>query len=225
MNKNTIYILLLGLLGILPTFISSYLTYALYKNSSALVNTTGWETLVFFCIATITMALAITPTTFVAIIAGYFFSWVGLIGILLSYIMASILGLLIGKTLKRFNIKYNPKPGSKFEKLLNNFGDNELMLIAFARLSPVLPFAMTNVALSSINLKWKNYLGGSILGMLPRTLLFFWAGKNAGDIWAFVSKPSLDGVYKLIPLALVVISSIGLYWIVKKKMSSYPSPA
>jgi uncharacterized membrane protein YdjX (TVP38/TMEM64 family) len=220
MKKNSLYILFLGVLGILPTFISSYLTYILYKNSELLTNTTAWETMIFFCIVTFTMALAITPTTFVAIIAGYFFSWAGLIGILISYVMASILGVFFGRGLQKFGLKYTPKPGSKFEKLLNNFGKNEFLLIAFARLSPVLPFAMTNVALSSINLKWKNYIAGSLVGMLPRTLLFFWAGKNAGDIWKFVSKPSLDGAYRLVPLALVVISSVGLYWIVKQKMDS-----
>jgi uncharacterized membrane protein YdjX (TVP38/TMEM64 family) len=165
------------------------------------------------------MAFAITPTTFIAILAGYFFSWTGLIGIVCSYILASILGILIGKALQKSGIKYTPKPGSKFEKLLNNFGDNEFMLIAFARLSPVLPFAMTNIALSSIHLRWKNYLSGSVVGMLPRTFLFFWAGKNAQDIWNLVKHPSLDGVGKIVPVIFIIISTLGLYWVIKKKLN------
>ena len=219
MKKNSAYFLFLTAIGSMPTLISAYTIFLLHSNSSILENCTILQLICFFSITTLTMALALTPTTFVAILAGYFFSWTGLVGILISYIMASILGLLIGKGLKKWNIGYTPKPDSKFEKLLNNFGDNEFFLIAFARLSPVLPFAMTNIALSSLQLKWKNYIGGSILGMLPRTFLFFWAGKNAGDIWAFVKKPSLGGAYELIPIAFILISSLGLYWIVKKRMT------
>lgn len=164
------------------------------------------------------MALAITPTTFVAIISGYFFSWQGLIGIIISYTFASVLGLLFGKGIQKLGIAYHPKPGSKFERLLNNFGNDEFMLIAFARLSPVLPFAMTNVALSSLNLRWTNYILASLAGMLPRTFISFWAGKNATDIWNFALNPSVGGASRLIPIILVLVSSIGLYWVVKKRM-------
>ncbi len=216
--NNSLYFFLLALLGIMPTIISSYILYLLYSNSHFLENPSAAITITFFCITSFTMALAITPTTFIAIISGYFFSWTGLIGISISYIFASVFGLLIGRGLQKFGIAYTPKAGSKFEKLLTNFGDREFMLIAFARLSPILPFAMTNVALSSINLRWKNYLLGSLAGMFPRTFIFFWAGKNAADIWTFVSNPTLGGVYKLLPVALILVSTVGLYLIIKKKL-------
>lgn len=190
------------------------------ENNQLLSNATPLETLAFFGIFSFTMALAMTPTAFIAIISGYFFSWLGLVGIIFSYIFASILGLLIGKGLQKAGIAYSPKSGSKLEKLLNNFGKDEFMLIAFARLSPALPFAMTNIALSSLQLKWKNYLLGSIVGMLPRTLIFFWAGKNASNIWAFVANPSSEGLYKLIPVALVLISTMGLFIIIKKRVQA-----
>lgn len=218
MKKNSLYFILLTLLGILPTIISSFILYILYENSHFLENPSLTITGIFFFITTFTMALAITPTTFIAIVSGYFFSWMGLTGIIISYIFASVFGLLIGRGLRKFGIAYQPKAGSKFEKLLTNFGDQEFLLIAFARLSPVLPFAMTNVALSSVDLRWKNYITGSIVGMLPRTFLFFWAGKNATDIWGFISKPSLEGSYEIIPIILVLVSTFGLYAIIKQKL-------
>jgi uncharacterized membrane protein YdjX (TVP38/TMEM64 family) len=219
MKKNSLFLFFLFLMGILPTIISSFITYILYLNKDFLTHSTGTDISIFFLIASFTMALALTPTTFIAIIAGYFFSWTGLLGVVISYILASTLGLLLGRALNRAGIKYSPKSGSKFERLLNNFGDKQFMLIAFARLSPVLPFAMTNVALSAIPLKWKNYLLGSILGMFPRTFLFFWTGKNASNIWTFISKPSLEGMYKLSPIILVIVSTAGLYFVIKNKMS------
>jgi uncharacterized membrane protein YdjX (TVP38/TMEM64 family) len=216
-RKNIFYIFTLGAFAVLPTIISGTVFLYLYRHRELLSHSSTEALVIFFTVTALTMALAITPTTFIAIIAGYFFSWKGLAAVVLSYVVASVIGISFGRLLNRLGIKLNVK-GEKLERLLHNLDHNQFLFVAFARLSPVLPFAMTNIALSTLRIKWPQYLSGSFVGMLPRTVVFFWAGKNADDIWSFAADPSLEGLYKLIPLLLILASSIGLIWVVRKNM-------
>ena len=88
-------------------------------------------------------------------------------------------------------------------------------MVAYMRLSPVMPFAMMNVFLASLPIKMYNYIMGSMLGMLPRTLLLFWAGMNAVEIWNFVQSPTIDGIWQMLPLLLVFVAIAGLIYIFK----------
>ena len=54
--------------------------------------------------------------------------------------------------------------------------------------------------------------------MLPRTLIFFIAGKNAANVWEYIKSPSVEGFYKLIPLALIIISIFGIGKIIKQSL-------
>ena len=92
------------------------------------------------------------------------------------------------------------------------------MMVIFGRLSPLLPFAMMNIAFSSIKVTWGNYLAGSLLGMLPRTLVFFYTGIKVTEIWSFLKHPSLDGFLSVVPVVLIIISTAGLVWLIRKSM-------
>ena len=205
---------LLGILALLPLILSSTVLFFMKNLEEFFGNPTLLGTILFFIGITISMTLALTPTTFIAVLSGYFFSWLAFPMVILSYMIAASLGLLFGKKLNiLFNLSSHTKNSTRWNALVSKFKHNALLLVIFGRLSPALPFAMMNVALSAINISWKNYLAGSLLGMLPRTFLFFLAGKNAKDVWAFLQHPSAGIAYKLIPLGLMLISIAGISWI------------
>jgi uncharacterized membrane protein YdjX (TVP38/TMEM64 family) len=91
-------------------------------------------------------------------------------------------------------------------------------MLIFARLSPLMPFAMINVAVSVLKLSLIPFMAATMIGMFPRTLIFFMLGKDAPEIWAFVQNPTLEGSLRLIPLMLVVISSAGLLWVARRTL-------
>jgi uncharacterized membrane protein YdjX (TVP38/TMEM64 family) len=216
LKNNKPYAILLGFLAVFPTVLSGTIAYFLHSHETLLSSSsTFW----FFLIATFTMAFAITPTTFIAIISGYFFSWWGLVGIVISYAFASIIGLKATRWLAEKGW-YKADDEGKLQSLLNQLSHKPLLFIIFARLSPILPFAMTNAAMATLKIKWRDYLLGSIIGMLPRTFIFFWAGKNAGNIWNFVAHPSLGGLQKMVPVLLILVSTLGLFVIMKRKMNA-----
>ena len=218
-------LLLLLFFAVLPLLVSSSLI-VVYQSNQHLLTDAGLTTLVLFHLSAIpAMALALTPTTFIAILSGYFFAWYGLPGVLLAYPLAALLGLKLGELANKKVIGSGFDRNERIRLFLDKVRRDGFPMIVFARLSPVLPFAMTNVALSVLKLNLIPFLVATMIGMFPRTFLFFVLGMQAPEIWAFVQRPSVDGVYSLLPVALLVISSLGLLWVLKRAVAGVAATA
>lgn len=164
------------------------------------------------------IGLALTPSVIAASLCGYFLGWYGLIAILISYPIAAVIGLYAGKFIIYCTGISPFQKMPEYDKYLKALSKHEFLLVIYSRLSPVMPFAMMNVFLATLPLRWSRYIGGSMIGMLPRTLIFFWAGMNAEEIWAFVRSPDLEGLWQLIPFVLILISLVGLVHIFKSTL-------
>jgi uncharacterized membrane protein YdjX (TVP38/TMEM64 family) len=208
------YVLLLMIFAVFPTFFSSSVIY--FFRDKFFTDAIEWhDALMFFLFSILVMSLALTPTTLVAILSGYFFDWTGLVPLLLAYMAACVLGLQTGRLLNRFIVGKWLFQNKKLQLFFEKLHQHEFLLVFFGRLSPVLPFAMMNIAFASIKLNMRRYLLASITGAFPRTFLFFYIGRNATEIWDFVLHPTLEGSVSLIPLILVIVSSLGLIWILR----------
>ena len=218
LENRRLFIVLL-IIALLPVTFSSFSLYYLQSLHEAYDFSQTNTALIFFCVTTLTMAFALTPTTFIAIIAGHYLSWPGLAGVVPSYLLAAVLGLLLGhvfrKTFIGNTLMQRPEVKSYFDAL----GHREFLLVIFGRLSPVLPFAMMNIAFAQMAVKWHYYLAGSLLGMFPRTFVFFWTGMNVSNIWQFLSSPSLKGGLELIPFILIVVSTVGIIWVLRSTLN------
>ena len=174
--------------------------------------------ILFFTASAFTMSLALTPTTFIAILSGFFFKWSGLPGVIISYLGAMAAGFYIGKILNIWFVGGFISEDEKLKDFFQRLKQNSFMMVIFGRLSPLLPFAMMNIAFSSIKVNWGSYLGGSLIGMLPRTLVFFYTGTKVTEIWSFLKRPTLEGFWSMVPLALIIISTAGIVWLIRKSM-------
>lgn len=169
-------------------------------------------------ILTLASAAALTPPTFLALVYGYFLGWTSLpmlfalnIGaIALIYISANFLH---AASVRGYLIQVYPQVGS----LLRRFYKNELRLIFFAKLSPVLPFAITNLFFAMAGARFKQVLVGGTLGMIPRTVLAVWAGKEAQDIRYLLEHPNEGLATKIVLIALIVVSTAGIGYFFKDK--------
>lgn len=164
------------------------------------------------------MSFALTPTTVIAILSGYFFGWLGFAGVMATYAVACIIGLRFGNFIYRFFVGDSIFQNKKLSSFLEALHEQEFLLIFFGRLSPIFPFAMMNIVFAALKPEMFRYLTAGILGALPRTFLFFFLGKNAIEIWQFALNPTLEGSQALIPVALVVVSSVGIIWIFRRAM-------
>jgi uncharacterized membrane protein YdjX (TVP38/TMEM64 family) len=169
-------------------------------------------------ILTLASSVALTPPTFLALVYGYFLGWTALpllFGLNLGAI-AIIYGsanFLHASSIRSYLIQVYPQVNT----LLRRFQQNELRLIFFAKLSPVLPFAITNLFFAMAGARFKQVLAGGTLGMIPRTVLAVWAGREARDIRYLLEHPNEGLATKIILILLIIVSTIGIGYFFKDK--------
>lgn len=209
---------LLILFALLPTLFSSTIIYFLQSYSDWLLQKSTFSFIIFFSGAALAMSLALIPTTLAAILSGYFFDWYGFIGVIVAYLFASIFGLKFGTWMYHHVVGEQLFNNAKAKKFIDKLHHQEFLFVFFGRLSPVFPFSMMNIVFGALRPQFSKYLIASIAGALPRTFLFFYSGKNAVEIWNFVSHPTVNGMQTVVPILLIIISTVGLIWILKSSI-------
>ncbi len=202
----------------MPLMFSSGLSAFILKNISFVENFTGLEWLLVYTITIFTMAFALTPTTVIAIISGYFLGFSAVVPVVISYSLASIGGFLLSKPLGGDFQTVIRSSYPKIDSFIHRMSDKSpISFVIFSRISPVLPFAVMNLVLPFIGVKFKPYFWGGILGMLPRTLLAITAGKLTKDIFSMVENPSNGLIMQIGFGVLLLISLLGFVFLFKKK--------
>ena len=203
---------------IIPLVATSILTAWAITNEEFLATWSTNTWILATLLLSVTSDIALTPPTFLALVYGYFLSLFGipyliilnLFAIGLVYTFASFLDA--GTTLP-YLISVFPKS----KALLTRFHKNQLRLIFFAKLSPILPFAVTNLFFAISGAKFKQIILGGTLGMIPRTVLAVWLGSEARDIQHLLENPNEDLSTKLLILLLILLSTFGIGYFLKDK--------
>jgi uncharacterized membrane protein YdjX (TVP38/TMEM64 family) len=219
MKRNIFTILYTFFLGLMPVLASSSISYWVITHESDIQFFTFQNWVITFLLACFTMAFALTPTTFVALLSGYFLGWQAFLPLAISYWAASYIGYKIAQQIDggRFLKILSEKP--KVRQVLENLQQDEFKIIFLARLSPVLPFAVTNVLFSFSGTKLRNFLTAGFLGMLPRTILSIWVGTQAQEIKRLIEHPSEGNISQFLVLGLIFASLFGLGYFVKKAVT------
>lgn len=209
------------LLTLIPLVTTSLVTAWAIGNESLLRAWPLQSWIAVTIILTLASSVALTPPTFLALVYGYFLGWIAiplLLGLNLGAI-AVIYGLsqfLRPESVRNYLTQIYPQ----VESLLRRFHQNELRLIFFAKLSPVLPFAVANLFFVMAGARFKQILAGGTLGMIPRTVLAVWAGKEARDI-AYLLKHPNEGLWtKVFILILIVVSTLGMGYLFRDKSTA-----
>jgi len=195
----------------IPLISSGTITYYLLDHQHWLSELTIWQWCLFYVLMSFCMALAITPTTFVSIVCGFFIGFEALPFVVLAYICASVMGYHLAKLFDKdfFGLVLTQYPKAK--GILENIENKQLSTVILSRISPALPFALMNVVLAISKIKFWKFLVGGLIGMLPRTLLFIWIGVQANELnQAFQQKQNLWWV--ILPTILVFTL---FYWLLK----------
>ena len=97
-------------------------------------------------------------------------------------VTAATASFLLGRTVAREAIGARIEAHPKFAAIDAAVGREGLKLIALLRLSPALPFALSNYAFGLTAVRTRDYVLGSALGMLPGTFLYVYLGSLASDV-------------------------------------------
>jgi uncharacterized membrane protein YdjX (TVP38/TMEM64 family) len=198
----------------IPAFISVTLAVLPLLTTSLL---TAWA-IGHESLLTIASSVALTPPTFLALVYGYFLGWVAFPLLFFLNLGAITSIYVISRMFRADKVRfYLTEIYPQVDSLLKRFQENELRLIFFAKLSPMLPFAVTNLFFAMAGARLKQMLAGGSFGMIPRTILAIWAGKEARDIRFLLDHPD-DGLGAKIALILLILAStIGMGYFFRDK--------
>ena len=200
-----------------PLAVSSAATYyaLVHEQTIAQFGAEAWT--VVFLLSCLTMGFALTPTTFVALVSGYFLGLAAIPAVVLGYTIASLIGFLLtraidqGQLMRSIYHWLGDAKAQRLRQLLAGIADHQFGIIVMARLSPILPFALMNVVLPVAGVRLRPFVVAGTLGMLPRTLFFIWLGSEAQVLRTLVEEGG-DGVLpRVLLVGLLAISLVGFF--------------
>lgn len=213
-NKYSFPIISSIFLTVIPLLFSSALTVAIIAHEKEVSQFHFQEWLLITLVCCLTSTFAFTPPTLLALIFGYFIGWYAVLPVFLMNMVAIFLVNFITKRLDEDKFKSYLADNKKISSILENIHKEELRFIFFTKLSPILPFALTNFVFALSGAKQRNILLGGFLGMIPRTLLAVWTGSQAKEIRRLLENPNEGNLEKIMVILLIILSVGGILYYV-----------
>jgi uncharacterized membrane protein YdjX (TVP38/TMEM64 family) len=152
-----------------------------------------------YAIATVLLA----PGAILTIGAGFAFGlWKGFLAVSAGATLGASLAFLVARFIARDKVEAIAKRNEKFRKIDNAIGKQGAKLVFLLRLSPVIPFNLSNYFYGLTGVKFWPYVLASWVGMMPGTLLYVYIGavgkaavsaaageamKHGWQYWTFLS--------------------------------------
>jgi uncharacterized membrane protein YdjX (TVP38/TMEM64 family) len=131
--------------------------------------------------------LSILATNIVGIMGGWSFGFeLGITALMIGIVSAATLSFLIhtrivGDTLPHV-FEHHPKAQVVYQALIGQSKWRTMLIIFLLRLSPAMPFALTNFLMASARVPLKSFIGGTFLGMLPRSSAVVFVGSGLSEL-------------------------------------------
>jgi len=126
-----------------------------------------------YAIATVLLA----PGSILTIGAGFAFGlWKGFLAVSAGATLGASLAFLVARFVAREKVEAIAKRNEKFRNIDNAIGKQGAKLIFLLRLSPVIPFNLSNYFYGLTGVKFWPYVLASWIGMMPGTFLYVYIG-------------------------------------------------
>ncbi len=126
-----------------------------------------------YAVATVLLA----PGAILTIGAGFAFGlWKGFLAVSAGATIGAALAFLVARFIARGKIETIAQRNDKFRRIDNAIGHRGAKLIFLLRLSPVIPFNLSNYFYGLTAVKFWPYVLASWIGMMPGTFLYVYVG-------------------------------------------------
>lgn len=208
-RKTVIYLIFITTLQVLCT--SSVIALLLAQHTD-LEQFTLLKWLVLYLVFAMFMAFSLLPNSFIAFLGGFFLNFWAILFFCLSYIIALTIGFFIAKIIDNQNFNQSLQEYPKIKIMLEKLQKDEILLVFFARFSPIFPFALMNQLLFSMQVSFKTFIWASMLGMFPRMLLMTYFGSQAANLLHYESSTT----EKTLQVIFLLITVVGVLYLFKK---------
>jgi uncharacterized membrane protein YdjX (TVP38/TMEM64 family) len=119
----------------------------------------------------------LTPGIILTIGAGFAFGlWKGFVAVSAGATLGASLAFLVARFIARDRVEAIAKGNEKFRNIDNAIGKQGAKLVFLLRLSPVIPFNLSNYFYGLTAVKFWQYVLASWVGMMPGTFLYVYIG-------------------------------------------------
>ncbi len=137
----------------------------------------GWIGPIVFGLAYVAASLAFVPGSVLTLAAGAVFGlWLGIITVSLAATLAAAAAFLISRYLARERIGAMAENNSRFGAIDQAVGEGGWKIVGLLRLSPAVPFSVSNYLFGLTSIQFWPYVGVSLVAMLPGTFLYVYLG-------------------------------------------------
>lgn len=136
----------------------------------------------------------LVPAFILTLTAG--FAWGPVVGTLVVWVSATsaaTAAFLVGRFLARDWVSERAAQSDRFAAIDRAVGHNGFRIVLLLRLSPVFPFNLMNYILGVTQVKLRDYVAASALGMLPATAMYVYLGSLINNVTELASGERPDG--------------------------------
>lgn len=137
--------------------------------------------MIFMAIYIVAVALSLPAASVLTIFGGFLFGWLqaGVMVVIAATAGATILFLAARSGFGGF---LRERLGSKASAFAEGFSKDAFGYLLVLRLAPVFPFFLVNIAPAFFNVKTRDYVLATALGIMPGTFAFSWLGEGVGSV-------------------------------------------
>lgn len=153
----------------------------------ASVRGSRWGVPIFSAVYVVSTVLLL-PASLLTLVAGFLYGplW-GLLLVSPVSVVAAVAAFAVGRSFGRGWVARRLEGSPRVAAIDQAIGSEGLKLVILLRLSPVLPFNLLNYALALTRVRFRDYLIGSAVGMLPGTFLYVYLGSLVTSTGALLS--------------------------------------
>jgi uncharacterized membrane protein YdjX (TVP38/TMEM64 family) len=152
------------------------------------------------------LCVALVPGSILTLAAGALFGVVrGTVYAFAAALLGASLAFLVARYVARAAVARRIAGDARFAAIDRAVGAEGRRIVALLRLSPIVPFNLLNYALGLTEVRFVDYLVGS-LAMFPVTTLYVYYGRLAGDVAAAASgttRPHRPADYAVLVVGLI----------------------
>lgn len=158
----------------------------------------------------IVACVAFIPGLLLTLAAGAIFGWVGVGYVFAGAVLGATAAFLIARYVARGAVERRLAGNPRFTAIDRAIGREGRKIVTLLRLSPLFPFNLLNYALGLTQVSLSDYLI-AMIGIVPGTVLYVYAGKVLGDVAALASgaaPPRGPGYYAVLALGLAATVAV-----------------
>jgi uncharacterized membrane protein YdjX (TVP38/TMEM64 family) len=146
--------------------------------------------------------------------AGFLFGvmW-GTVAVSVGSVIGATMAFLIGRTLGRGFIERRMANYPKFTAIDRAVANRGFKIVLLVRLSPIIPFNVTNYLFGLTRVRLRDYILASWIGMLPATVTYAYLGSVAKSLHDITKAPDKHADLKtgLLVIGLVATAVVTIY--------------